>query len=53
MPINTMINSWTADQFPADWATYRTRWMNIFQYRQIANITGFISLLMGAVFGSK
>lgn len=53
MPINAMINSWSSDQYPADWAAYRTRWMDIFQYRQIANITGFISLLTGAVFGSK
>ncbi|MBK6634782.1 MAG: hypothetical protein IPG38_11095 [Chitinophagaceae bacterium] len=53
MPINAMINSWPADQYPANWADYRTRWMDIFQYRQFANITGFISLLAGAVFGSK
>ncbi|MBK8495150.1 MAG: hypothetical protein IPL50_09025 [Chitinophagaceae bacterium] len=53
MPINAMINSWSSDQYPADWAAYRTRWMDIFQYRQIANITGFISLLTGAVFGSN
>ncbi|MGB5007183.1 MAG: hypothetical protein WBO39_09595, partial [Ferruginibacter sp.] len=53
VPINAMINSWPADQYPANWADYRTRWMDIFQYRQFANITGFISLLAGAVFGSK
>lgn len=53
IPINAMINSWQADQYPANWETYRAKWFHIFQYRQAANITGFISLLVGAVFGSK
>lgn len=53
MPINTLINSWTADNYPANWAEYRTKWLQIFQYRQIANITGFVSLLVGAAFGTK
>ena len=53
LPINDIINNWTADNIPANWADYRTKWFNIFQYRQIANITGFVSLLIGAVFGTK
>ncbi|HMK03988.1 MAG TPA: hypothetical protein VK489_07355 [Ferruginibacter sp.] len=53
VPINSLINGWSADNYPADWATYRTKWLNIFRYRQIANISGFISLLIGAVFGTK
>jgi len=53
LPINSLINGWSADNYPADWATYRTKWLNIFQYRQVANITGFISLVIGAVFGMK
>ena len=53
IPINTLINSWSADNYPANWAEYRTKWMNIYQYRQIANIVGFVSLLVGAVFGTK
>ena len=53
LPINSLINGWSPENYPADWATYRTKWLNIFRYRQVANITGFISLLIGAVFGTK
>lgn len=53
MPVNDIINTWTAESFPANWAEYRTKWLHIFQYRQIANITGFVSLLVGAVFGAR
>lgn len=53
LPVNDIINSWCVDNRPADCSTYRTKWLTIFQYRQIANITGFISLLIGAVFGAK
>jgi len=53
LPINDIINAWTTDNIPANWADYRAKWFRIFQYRQIANITGFVSLLVAAVFGSK
>ncbi len=53
LPINDIINTWSADNIPANWTDYRTKWFRIFQYRQLANITGFVSLLVGAVFGSK
>lgn len=53
LPINDIINSWSSDSYPTNWIDYRTKWFSIFQYRQITNITGFISLLIGAVFGSK
>jgi uncharacterized membrane protein len=53
LPINDIINNWTADNIPADWADYRTKWFRIFQYRQVANITGFLSLLVGVVFRTK
>lgn len=53
LPINAAINSWAVDNYPADWASYRTRWLEIFHWRQVANITGFISLLIGAVFGNR
>ncbi len=53
LPLNDIINNWAADNIPSDWANYRTKWFTIFQYRQIATITGFISLLLAAVFGSK
>jgi len=53
LPINDVINTWSADNVPANWTSFRDRWFTIFQYRQIASITGFISLLIGAVFGIK
>ena len=51
MPINAVINTWSADSYPENWADYRSKWLNLFQYRQIATIIGFVSLLIGAVFG--
>lgn len=53
IPINDVINTWSADNLPANWELFRTKWFAIFQYRQVASITGFISLLVGAVFGTK
>lgn len=53
LPINDVINTWTADNVPADWTSIRANWFRIFQYRQLASITGFVSLLTAAVFGSK
>ena len=53
LPINDVINTWSADTIPANWTAFRDKWFTIFQYRQIASITGFISLLIGAVFGTK
>jgi hypothetical protein len=51
MPINNLINSWTPVHYPDNWAEYRAKWLQIFFYREIATITGFISLVIGAVFG--
>jgi hypothetical protein len=51
MPINNLINTWTPVHYPDNWAVYRTKWLQIFFYREIATITGFISLVVGAVFG--
>ena len=51
LPLNTFIRSWSADQHPADWRMYRSKWLLYFSWRQVANITGFVSLLAGAVFG--
>lgn len=53
LPINDVINTWSAESYPPDWELYRTKWLTIFQYRQIANITGFVSLLVGVSFGAK
>ena len=53
MPINDLINTWTSDHYPDNWAEYRAKWLQIFLYREVATITGFISLVIGAVFGMK
>ncbi len=53
MPINNLINTWTPVHYPDNWAEYRAKWLQIFLYREIATITGFVSLVIGAVFGIK
>jgi hypothetical protein len=53
MPINKLINTWTPVHYPDNWAEYRAKWLQIFFYREVATITGFISLIIGAVFGMK
>jgi len=53
IPLNNLISTWSADKYPDDWETVRKQWFAFFQYRQIANIIGFISLAIGAVFGNK
>ncbi len=53
MPINDLINTWTSDHYPDNWAEYRAKWLQIFLYREVATITGFISLVIGAVFRMK
>ena len=50
MPINRFINSWTLETFPANWVEYRSKWLYWFSWRQVANISGFITLLIAAVF---
>lgn len=50
MPINRYINSWTLETFPANWVDYRNKWLYWFSWRQVANITGFIALLIAALF---
>ena len=53
LPINDQMNTWTVDSIPADWKAYQTKWFTLFRYRQISNIIGFLSLLIGVVFGMK
>lgn len=53
LPINDTINTWSAHQIPANWETVRDHWLKVFQYRQIASITGFLSLVIASIFGSK
>ena len=50
MPINNIINTWTKDNYPSDWKSYRSKWLSIFSKRQIVTITGFLCLLIGVIF---
>lgn len=52
MPINKRINTWTTDNYPGNWEMYRKKWLRTFSLRQVANIIGFTSLLLGAIFGT-
>ena len=52
VPINKVINTWSAESYPPDWKDYRAKWLSIYAKRQIVNITGFLSLLIGAIFGT-
>jgi len=51
VPLNKIINTWTASNYPADWKEYRSKWFSVYTFRQVANIIGFISLLAGLIFG--
>lgn len=53
LPINDVINTWQPNDMPANWESIRDKWFTVFQYRQIANITGFVALLVAAVFGKR
>lgn len=53
LPVNDIINSWSPDNFPSNWTDYRDKWFRIFQYRQVINIIGFVSLLIGVIFRSR
>ncbi|MEI9809910.1 MAG: hypothetical protein WDO16_19710 [Bacteroidota bacterium] len=50
-PLNRIINTWTKSDYPDNWKEYRSKWLSIYNIRQIANIIGFVSLLTGLIFG--
>lgn len=50
MPINKIIQTWTPENYPANWETYRKKWLSYYFRRQIADTIGFASLLAGAIF---
>jgi hypothetical protein len=50
LPVNDIINTWTFGNYPPNWTDYCDKWFMIFEYRQISNMIGFLSLLIGAVF---
>jgi hypothetical protein len=49
VPINGVMDRWSATDYPDDWADYRTKWFSIFAYRQVILLVGFAGLLVGAV----
>lgn len=51
VPINEIINSWSPTDVPTNWKDVRQAWLDVFQWRQIVNVTGFVSLLVGVVVG--
>ena len=51
IPLNKYINSWTSTDYPVNWQRYRAQWFNLYHIRQALNITGFVSLLAGLIFG--
>ena len=50
LPINGVVDQWSATNYPADWEDYRTKWFAVFAYREAALLVGFVSTLIGAVF---
>lgn len=50
VPINNIINTWPAGNPPAEWTIYRDKWLRILGYRGMATITGFVALLVSAIF---
>ena len=52
IPLNKYINSWTPVNYPDNWQQYRAKWFSHYHTRQVINITGFISLLAGWIFGA-
>jgi uncharacterized membrane protein len=51
VPLNKIINTWTTTNYPRNWKRYRSKWFAVYTVRQVANITGFVSLLAGLIFG--
>ncbi len=51
VPLNKTINNWTVTNYPANWEQYRSKWFSLYHTRQAINITGFVSLLAGIIFG--
>ena len=51
IPLNNFINSWTTANYPYNWRQYRSKWFTLYHVRQALNITGFVSLLAGLIFG--
>ena len=51
IPINNLINKWDPQAYPRHWQLIRRKWFYFYHIRQAVDIVGFISLLIGVVFG--
>ncbi len=51
-PLNEIINSWSTATYPPNWNQYRNRWLTFYQARQVVNLSGFLALLTGMIFGN-
>lgn len=51
-PLNEIINSWTASNYPDNWHQYRSKWFAFYNARQVVNLVGFVILVAGVIFGS-
>ncbi|GIW44715.1 MAG: hypothetical protein KatS3mg077_1997 [Candidatus Binatia bacterium] len=50
VPINGVMDRWSATDPPADWERYRNQWFFVYRFRQVILLLGFASILLGAVF---
>ncbi len=51
IPLNEMISNWTTAEYPSNWKKYQLKWFRLYHIRQVINLTGFVSLVAGWVFG--
>ncbi len=51
IPLNKTINSWSPSRYPENWSEYRAKWLATYRIRQVINLSGFVVLVAGFVFG--
>ncbi len=51
IPLNKTINSWSPSRYPENWSEYRAKWLVTYRIRQVINLSGFVVLVAGFVFG--
>ena len=52
IPLNHQISNWDENAYPENWKHIRNKWFRYYTTRQVANITGFITLIAGYIFGT-
>jgi hypothetical protein len=48
-PVNTALNTWTADTLPGDWTDYRLRWETGHALAAFFSIVAFVSLIRSRI----